>query len=629
MRVILLILLLSNVYCEITINHNVAFNTRKQISSSKAHWLLTVVFPTAHYHPMLNNMRHEVKRTQALIHKLVTNDKFRNDSVIKGYASELHILQTNLQETTDAYLEYKTLLTGSRSKRSILPFIGNALNVLFGTVTTSDLETLKRNIGKLEENEKQMIHIVQENFSVLKSSKIEVMENRKALNQIIVELSKFHKNINSIASALSDDITLLRITTTQRFRLDLLNAHIKTILDKVTMSLHEMRHKIDVLANQKLTPSIISPYQLTKVLNQISIRLPTSLKLPMQPEPNLWTYYHALTCITVINDQNLLVMIPIPLQVNAETYKLIEAHNLPLPMPEHDKPKRIMTAKYEIESSFIAIDLENEKYSLLTTQEFKTCLQAVLGFCDIKSPAYPLNFDKYCIIALYKGNANSVKSLCKTKVLMNTQLPTAEYLVKGSWAVSTLKPLIFNVKCFDKRSYKITVQFPIEIINLPLGCAAYSDFLSLNPYYSEKSAIHMNLTTPVHVTYTNFPDLSLWNPLTSKIPSLEEINWPESLNDVKHIEMQPLVQRLLLSQDTQTTPNSQFWNALTLTAFIQCMILSLGIMCIIFKLYLNRQTNASNDVSQGKAEESIELPTSNIILPPSSSTNSSSNTDME
>ena len=179
MRFILLLLLLGEAACEITINHNVAFNTRKQISSSRAHWLLTVVFPTAHYHPMLNNLKNEIKRTQVLTHKLITHDKFQNDSVIKGYISELHILHENLQDTSEAYLEYKTLLTGGRSKRSILPFIGNALNVLFGTATTSDLETLKRNIGKLEENEKNMIHVVQENFSLLKSSKVEVMEIEK------------------------------------------------------------------------------------------------------------------------------------------------------------------------------------------------------------------------------------------------------------------------------------------------------------------------------------------------------------------------------------------------------------------------------------------------------------------
>ena len=49
-----------------------------------------------------------------------------------------------------------------RTKRSVLPFVGNAFSFLFGTVSEDDLYTIRRNVKTLITNQKNIIHVTKE-----------------------------------------------------------------------------------------------------------------------------------------------------------------------------------------------------------------------------------------------------------------------------------------------------------------------------------------------------------------------------------------------------------------------------------------------------------------------------------
>ena len=47
-----------------------------------------------------------------------------------------------------------------RQRPSLLPFIGSALSFLFGTVSESDLSSIRNNVKLLSQNQNKLFHVV-------------------------------------------------------------------------------------------------------------------------------------------------------------------------------------------------------------------------------------------------------------------------------------------------------------------------------------------------------------------------------------------------------------------------------------------------------------------------------------
>ena len=55
----------------------------------------------------------------------------------------------------------------NRSKRSLLPFLGDFMGTLFGTATKSDMRKVKTALTKLQGAQKQLDHIVANSITLL------------------------------------------------------------------------------------------------------------------------------------------------------------------------------------------------------------------------------------------------------------------------------------------------------------------------------------------------------------------------------------------------------------------------------------------------------------------------------
>ena len=79
--------------------------------------------------------------------------------------------------------EHKSLM--KRSKRAVLPIVGKVLSFLFGTLSSEDLDSIRRNVNVLAQNKQKITHVLQESLSILNVSRIEVAENRKSVNELL------------------------------------------------------------------------------------------------------------------------------------------------------------------------------------------------------------------------------------------------------------------------------------------------------------------------------------------------------------------------------------------------------------------------------------------------------------
>ena len=103
-------------------------------------------------------------------------------SVIAGLKAEIVALQEDKVNLVGSYIDLHAI--HSRVQRSLIPIIGKGLNFLFGTATESDLKTIHNNVDRLAKNQEEMAHIIDENISVINVTRVEMSENRQAINKI-------------------------------------------------------------------------------------------------------------------------------------------------------------------------------------------------------------------------------------------------------------------------------------------------------------------------------------------------------------------------------------------------------------------------------------------------------------
>jgi len=115
---------------------------------------------------------------------------------------ELEGLELSRDHLKGKLEEIKTMHKLSRSRRSLIPFVGKALSFLFGTLNEGDVQAIKNNVRKIATSHARLQHIVHASISILRTTQGQVVENRKTLNNIIEQLVI----INQRASNLSENV---------------------------------------------------------------------------------------------------------------------------------------------------------------------------------------------------------------------------------------------------------------------------------------------------------------------------------------------------------------------------------------------------------------------------------------
>lgn len=129
----------------------------------------------------------------------------------------------------DTFKDYKTL---HRQKRSVLPITGKAMNFLFGTITESDLSSIKNNVRTLSENQKQISHILAENISILNVTRLEVSQNRQAINKLTKDVHSIDLKLKNITETIEEQVKVLEKFVQLNVQLDLITGELRLLIQK-------------------------------------------------------------------------------------------------------------------------------------------------------------------------------------------------------------------------------------------------------------------------------------------------------------------------------------------------------------------------------------------------------------
>ena len=389
--------------------------------------------------------------------------------ILNGLKTELEDLRTMHGDIIRTFDDVQTLR--KRQRHSLLPIVGTALSFLFGTVSEDDLNSIKQDVNNLANNQKKISHIVEKTLTILDTTRLEVSENRQAIDGLIVALPTVSIQIQRIKVEIQREIADLKLFVAIYAEIDIHVSELTRIINAARFQLEKLMPQFSMLSLGHLSPATISPSTLRALLMDIKRQLSATLYLTHDPVFDFGTYYRFLTCVSTLDDSKAYIMVSLPLVNINDKFELYKVHYLPsitqrtnelLSRTQYD-----IAAAYELESNYFAINPERTKFLFLSETDVQTCTLQALKFCGLRNPIYPINLSRFCITTLFIGDQANIKKNCKTNVYPNALLPQAEYIAASSYVVSTRNTMTFNQVCTHSVSTKSqTLQPPLDVITL-------------------------------------------------------------------------------------------------------------------------------------------------------------------
>ena len=578
-------------------SENEVFQKTNEVFINDAKWSVTFVHDLGPFQKLINQIKNDLVHTDEIV-KTITN--FYESSNMTGYVETFKSLHVEVDLLTDTYnsvcdnfAEYQSLsVNGHRSQRSLIPIIGQLMSTLFGTVSENDLENINRNIKALAGNQKQIIHDLDVSLSVLNLTRMQVSENRRSIMDLIIVVQKLDRKIFDLQQVFSAKFVRLEQFVHTYLQFQMILDEIKQTTQDAVFYLESLKSELNMLSMQHLSTNTISPKDLKELLIEVESKLPNNFELPRNPKKDIWYFYKTLTSITYLEDNEIRIVLKIPLINTKEEYEVYRIYNLPLPMAT--KQTNIML-KYTLETDMLMVSKDKSKFSLLTESAFHMCNSFHYRFCNPETAFYQANINRFCVVALFMQNQRDIKTFCKQMVILDQKLPLTSYLSYGLWIVVTNVPLTFTINCqsHKQKTYDIKIESPFGIIKLNNTCKASNKYLQLPEYFGKHSYFERSDPLQALLKLHNITNFSIWNDSKTNFVKLKSLKLPSHLLDLKEIPMQNFLREsgIYKSVNADNVKSSTNWTVVAIIsiASVLCIIIIVWFMLRKFKcIQMNR-----------------------------------------
>ena len=342
--------------------------------------------------------------------------------------------------------------------------------------TYSTIKHIKDNIKTLQEQNLLQQDQIIELSHYLNITCGHVSSNRYAITNLQGRMAEINKTLIATLS----DVKFLKYTVA------IVN-DIRINLAKLTLGIMSLEQNVNavyeylrVLSTRQVNPLIIPPDTLRKVLAKVKEDMNRNprLKLPEDPNLNIWNYYTIMKITPIVMDDFLLILLTISLTDQSLEMDLYKIYNLPT-----IHPKLKVKFTYQIEGEYLAIPKSRLYAAVPTAREIRICKTTEGYLCLMNQALYPIEKIEWCSYALFAQDQNKVRQYCT----INTQKRDAnrvQSLDGYLWAVSSLKKEKMQVRCLLD-THVVDIKPPLTIIYVGNGCEAYSN----NLYIPAKSEL--------------------------------------------------------------------------------------------------------------------------------------------
>ena len=337
-RILLLLILMMPTWRR---SQSTIFKKSTEVVITRSKWVITLMIDLKPYHDLLERLASEIEKVRVIGDEIVT------DNYSDRYRGIMYSLRQEIQARGDQWKGMgnclgELKLLQPRKRRAVLPIVGKALNVLFGTVSETELRAIKQKLIAIEEGERVLVQEAKSSLSILNVTRVDLTKNRQAINRLIKGVLDVEEELGNVTRSMSMELRRLRGFVKQ---LSMAISRLQQTSQSLHLSLAHVRAQLDMLFLGHLLPSLMAPTHLRDILLKIQTEFPHHLRLPSDPTRELWRYYISLGCITLVEEEKILALVPVPLLDRDSIFEVFQVINLPIPYPD-PKQELGVVAKY-------------------------------------------------------------------------------------------------------------------------------------------------------------------------------------------------------------------------------------------------------------------------------------------
>ena len=480
-----------------------------------------------------------------------------------------------------------------RHKRSALPFLGDALSWLTGTATTKDTKAIKRRINDIIERQNMqqstLVHIV----SIINVTRYETKVNRQRINDITDSLFQLDQGVSYL--------TNFTINLYSRIEMNRILLHYRNVLSTLRDCLNYLKESanhvtayINTATTGLLTPEVLPLPQLQEILQQIEDKIPSNMGLPISSSDTLHAYRYIRTHMLAAASEFIL-LIDIPIQDRSQQYQLYQVINLPV-------PQRNTTAKYAIDTKFVAVSYNEDSLIPVTPAQFEQCLKANGQFCHLPAPAHPLMRPPSCIASLYSKHQSAIEQHCTITFSATPVVPEPIQVNKKLWILTTtqhMQPNPISLICPHKSPSTIEPKIPFHFLHLPPACRVTTRFFHIPAHYEdETSTVNISIVS-ANIRSTNITanDFRIWQHFTTPNISTKHL---DNLEDIPEVPLADLYRKMadpvapqpfILPAQQSTTTFVHWQTIIIVTAIVLALLISFTVTTVLIGRFVcNRRS---------------------------------------
>ena len=282
------------------------------------------------------------------------------------------------------------------------------------------------------------------------------------------ELTKSNEDIRALLNVTNQLATQVQVQN--------IVLHLRAMLTNLRDCLHFMKQLanhvleyIDTATTGTLTPHLIPVPKLQKMLYQIELELPPNIYLPI-PSSDPLHFYRYLQSHILVEENQFLPLIDVPIQDRAQQIQIYKIVNLPVPVGNY-------SMRYTMDNKYLGVTYDRTKVMDIPEDQFKLCKEANGQFFPLMTPLQPLTNPPSCVAALYTKNSREINHLCELTTKTQPELYLPIPLTSNMWAIISSpfkQQLPVTVICPTKPAMSIHISPPIHILRLEPACSATS-----------------------------------------------------------------------------------------------------------------------------------------------------------
>lgn len=407
-----------------------------------------------------------------------------------------------------------------RQKRGILDFVGNILNILFGTATEDEINKYTKHIQTLESEHKDFLRVTKEQLLVLKSTIL-------TMNSTIRNADKNEKKLKEVIIKLANETRSTENSLKKELEISL---QINEYITQIQRGIEECQHTFDLLIDVYLhsQDGILQPQIITlQTIKDVMLReiMPEQTMFPPFPSSELLSL---LRPIIYTQHSYLVYVIKIPL-LNENRFELYKSIPFPVLMNVNLTAAFISTQK-----EYIFSDSLRQHYGKIDSSDLAKCFQPnELNYvCAETIPINTYIADYDCEATLLHPNNMKIPNSCVTKILPLQHTLWIPLHMSNEWLYVAPREETFTTICKSERvQHKIKGRGKVQLGQTCHGLTSTSVLYPISHFKSNNSkddilplpTLDIDCCITIH-EQEKIKDIPLSIPLNNILSSVNDLN---------------------------------------------------------------------------------------------------------